>query len=91
MPDERKLHMARGPREPAHLEDREQMELSDLLSRVLDKGVVIAGEVLLSVADIDLVKVGVMLILTSVESEETRKRALLEADADASLLPPAGE
>lgn len=72
-------------------EDREQMELSDLLSRVLDKGVVIAGSVILSVADIDLVRVGLSVVLTSVETEEARERARLARDADASLLPPPGE
>ena len=34
----------------------ERLELSDLLSHVLDKGVVLKGEVMLAVADIDLVR-----------------------------------
>ena len=76
-------------------EEREQLELSDLLSRVLDKGVVIAGSVLLSVADIDLVRLQLSLVLTSVESDLRRERAREariagsagSADADARLLP----
>ena len=87
MPDEpRRTAWANAPVDP---DDREQMELSDLLSRVLDKGVVIAGSVILSVADIDLIRVGLSVVLTSVETEERRERARLARDADASLLPPA--
>lgn len=88
MPEPRRMfpsHQAVGP------DDREQMELSDLLGRVLDKGVVIAGSVILSVADIDLIRVGLSVVITSVETEERRERARLARDADASLLPPAGE
>lgn len=77
--------------DPARPDDREQMELSDLLSRVLDKGVVIAGSVILSVADIDLIRVGLSVVITSVETEERRARARLARDADAPVLPPAGE
>ena len=87
MPDETRASLAArvaiGPM------DREQVELSDLLSRVLDKGVVIAGSVIISVADIDLIRVGLSVVLTSVETEEARERARLARDADASLLPPA--
>ncbi|MCY2994189.1 MAG: gas vesicle protein, partial [Planctomycetota bacterium] len=36
--------------------------------RVLNKGVVIAGEVVISVADVDLIYLGLQLILTSVET-----------------------
>ena len=60
---------------PAEQElDREQVELSDLLNRVLDKGVVITGSVLISVADVDLVRLGLSLVLGSVESERERAR-----------------
>ena len=46
----------------------ERLELSDLLSHVLDKGVVLKGEVMLAVADIDLVRLDLGLLLTAVES-----------------------
>ena len=46
----------------------ERLDLSDLLSHVLDKGVVLKGEVMLAVADIDLVKLDLGLLLTAVES-----------------------
>lgn len=46
----------------------ERLELSDLLSHVLDKGVVLRGEVMLAVADIDLVRLDLGLLLTAVET-----------------------
>ena len=46
----------------------ERLELSDLLSHVLDKGVVLKGEVMLAVADIDLVRLDLGLLLTAVET-----------------------
>ena len=59
---------------PAEQElDREQVELSDLLNRVLDKGVVITGSVLISVADVDLVRLGLSLVLGSVETARERE------------------
>jgi len=49
------------------LEDH-QLVLGDLLNRVLDKGVVISGEVMISIADIDLLSVDLKLVLTSVQT-----------------------
>ena len=46
----------------------ERLDLSDLLSHVLDKGVVLKGEVMLAVADIDLVRLDLGLLLTGVET-----------------------
>lgn len=45
-----------------------QVDLSDLLSHVLDKGVVLKGEVMLAVADIDLIRLDLGLLLTAVET-----------------------
>lgn len=42
----------------------------ELLDRVLNKGVVLVGDIVISVADIDLVYVGVKLMLSSVETME---------------------
>ncbi|HJP85779.1 MAG TPA: gas vesicle protein GvpJ [Gemmatimonadaceae bacterium] len=45
-----------------------RIELSEVLSHVLDKGVVLRGEVMLAVADIDLIKLDLGLLLTAVET-----------------------
>jgi hypothetical protein len=63
--------------------------LSDLLNRVLDKGVVISGHVTISIADIDLLEVDLKLLLTSIETATRRGIRVAELpDANASLLPP---
>jgi hypothetical protein len=66
--------------------------LSDLLNRVLDKGVVISGHVTISIADIDLLELDLKLLLTSIETATKRGMRLAElpGDAHAPLLPPAG-
>ena len=48
------------------LEPRGDNTLVDLLDRLLAGGVVVAGDVTLSVADIDLVRVRLLALLTSV-------------------------
>jgi gas vesicle protein GvpK/gas vesicle protein GvpA/GvpJ/GvpM family len=45
----------------------ERLELSDVLNHILDKGVVLRGEVMLAVADIDLVRVDLGLLLSAVD------------------------
>ena len=62
--------------------DVEQLEQSDLslletLDHVLNRGLVIAGEITISVADIDLVFLGLNVLLSSVETanEVVRHRA----------------
>jgi len=45
--------------------------LSELLDRVLNKGVVLWGDATISVAGIDLVYVGVKLLLASVETADS--------------------
>ena len=55
--------------------DQEHVSLCEILDRVLTKGVVVAGEVVISVADIDLVYLGLRLVLTSVESARERGTA----------------
>ncbi|MCL3782182.1 gas vesicle protein [Prolixibacteraceae bacterium JC049] len=41
--------------------------LSDILERVLDKGVVIAGDIQIKIADIDLLTIKVRLLVASVD------------------------
>jgi hypothetical protein len=50
------------------LDDEEELSLLETLDHVLDRGLVIAGEMTIAVADIDLVYVGLNLLLGSVET-----------------------
>ena len=50
------------------LEEDERVSICEVLDRVLNKGVVVAGEVTISVADVDLLYLGLNLVLTSVET-----------------------
>jgi hypothetical protein len=51
-----------------------RIELSEVLNHILDKGVVLKGEVMLAVADIDLIQLDLGLLLTAVESATRRPR-----------------
>ena len=64
--------------------------LSDLVNRVLDKGVVISGHVTISIADIDLLELDLRLLLTSIETARRHNIHLpdLLGDADTPVLPP---
>lgn len=48
--------------------DAESVCLCEVLDRVLNKGVVVAGDATISVADIDLIYLGLQLVLTSIET-----------------------
>lgn len=45
-----------------------QVTLLETLDRLLNRGVVIAGDVTLSVADVDLIYLGLRLLISSVET-----------------------
>jgi len=60
--------MGDGAPATAALSAEEHISLCETLDRVLNKGVVIGGEVIISVADIDLIYLGLQVILTSVET-----------------------
>jgi hypothetical protein len=59
-----------------------RIELAEVLSHVLDKGVVLRGEVMLAVADVDLIRLDLGLLLSAVESAMRQGGA----DAKAPLL-----
>jgi len=62
--------------------DAEHISLCETLDRVLNKGVVVAGEVVISVADIDLIWLGLQLVLASVETaKKIRPAAVLRRRA----------
>jgi hypothetical protein len=68
-----------GP--PSLRSPEDELTLLELLDRVLDKGVVLSGEVTLSVADVDLVYLGLRVLLSSVEAAERLRRDDTPGDA----------
>jgi len=73
LPDEEcRLPRVRNLREATRSAD-EHISLCETLDRVLNKGVVVAGEVTISVADVDLIYLGLSLVLTSVETARQRQ------------------
>src|SRR6266849_10386664 len=58
----------------AQIVKNQQVTLLELLDRLLDKGVVVKGEILLSVADIDLIYLNLGLLLSSVKTVEQAAR-----------------
>lgn len=71
------------PNEDTSLDD-EQLVLGDLLNCVLDKGVVISGQVTISIADIDLLMLDLRLLLSSVQTALQHQG--FRGDGDVSLL-----
>lgn len=52
------------------LPEEKNVSLLDLLDRILDRGVVLTGDLTISVADVDLIVVGLRLLLASVDRLE---------------------
>ncbi len=48
------------------LQAEEHVSLCEAIDRVLNKGVVLTGDVIISVADVDLIYLGLNVVLTSV-------------------------
>ena len=66
-------------------DELEQLVLSDLINRVLDKGVMINSNITISIADIDLVQLDLKLLISSVAALQRRaqdQRADLSLRAD---------
>jgi hypothetical protein len=50
----------------------DQLVLSDLINRVLDKGVVISAHITISIADVDLIQLDLKLLISSVAALSAR-------------------
>jgi hypothetical protein len=61
-----------------------EVALVDLVDRLLAGGVVISGDITLSIANVDLVYVGLRALITSVESAE--RAGYLHSRPDGSVL-----
>lgn len=57
---------------PESLMGGDDLSLAELVNRVLDRGAVVSGDVVISVAGVDLVYVGLRVLLSSVESMRGR-------------------
>jgi hypothetical protein len=66
------------------LDERQQVSLCEVLDRILNTGVVLAGEVVISVADIDLIYLNLQLLLSSIE---TASRAVRRTGATTTTQP----
>ncbi len=60
----------------------EDVTLVEILDRVLDKGVVISGDIVISVADVDLIYLGLRVLLSSVETMEKMKKGEISQDSE---------
>jgi hypothetical protein len=49
--------------------------LVEVLDRVLDKGVVISGDIVISLAEVDLIYIGLKVLISSVETMERLRGA----------------
>jgi hypothetical protein len=50
------------------LDETQHISLCEALDRILNKGAVVVGEVTISVANVDLIYLGLQVILTSIET-----------------------
>lgn len=53
-------------------DESEQLVLSDLINRVLDKGVVINSHITISIADVDLIELDLKLLISAVATLQRR-------------------
>ena len=63
--------------------------LLEVLDRVLEKGVVVAGDAVISVADVDLIYVGLRILLSSVETMERLRSGERNSPASGGAVPGA--
>lgn len=70
-------------------DEEDRISLCELLDRVLNKGVVVRGEIVITVADVELLYLGLELILCATET--ARQAGIrLPVDMTAARLLPAG-
>lgn len=67
----------------------EATNLADILERVLDKGIVIAGDIQIKVADVELLTIKIRLMIASVDKAKEMGINWWETDSYLSTLAPA--
>jgi hypothetical protein len=68
---------------PDEIARQREVALVDLLDRLLDGGVVLGGDITLSIADVDLLYVGLRALVTSVATAEEKGMSLPMVHEDA--------
>lgn len=69
------------PVDPDDPEMYRELVLADLVNRVLDRGVVVRGSAVISVAGVDLVYIGLQLVLSSTETlARSARKSSIEND-----------
>lgn len=58
----------------------EATNLADILERVLDKGIVIAGDIQIKIADIELISIRIRLLISSVDKAKEMGISWWESD-----------
>lgn len=66
--------------------ENREVTLLELVDRLLDRGVLLSGDITISVADVDLVVLGLRLILASAETFERFERGITSEGASAVRL-----
>lgn len=64
------------------LDHAEHVTLCEALDRVLNKGAVVLGEVTISVANVDLIYLGLQLVLTSIDTCHTMQASAHDRCSD---------
>jgi hypothetical protein len=62
------------PGDDLEIDEQDKLVLSDLINRVLDKGVVISANVMISIADIDLIQLDLRLLISSFTTMMSRSQ-----------------
>ena len=68
--------------------DKNDLALSELLDRLLTKGVVVWGDATISVAGVDLVYVGLKLLVASVDTVEGLQENAIARSREVARLEP---
>lgn len=79
--------MGNQDRPPSQLRPSTAEPLVDVLDKLLDKGVVLDGQLVLSLAGVDLVHVGLRALLASVDTAQRLRLAPIHSDP---AIPPTG-
>ena len=75
--------------EQYHPFSNKEMTLLDLLDGIIDTGVVVSGEILISIANIDLIVVDLKLLISSIESAygPSKRKIVGEANTNGTITP----